>query len=353
MITPLVNRLNVNAPGGEYPVYVGKGLLGQAHDLLAAHKLNGQVVVVTNETLAPLYGQSLAKSLGAHFVTLPDGETHKTLATVRKMYDEFVALGLDRRAVIIALGGGVIGDSVGFAAATYLRGLPFVQVPLSLLAMVDASVGGKVGVNLPQGKNLVGAFKQPEFVLVDTDALRTLPEGERRSGLAEVIKHGLIANDSELLNPANFGELSPAFVARAIKVKIDVVIRDPFEQNERAFLNLGHTFAHAIEAVSDYTWRHGEAVAVGLIGAARLSHLFGLCSAHLPAQVESIVRATGLPTSYRDFDAELLRAAMDTDKKRQHNKIRFVLLRAPGELTLRDDVPDSFVMEVLMSLRES
>ncbi len=348
----MIETLTVAAPGGSYPVYVGGGLLGKMHQLLAEHHLPGQVVIVTNHTLAALHGQRLAESLDARLIALPDGESYKTLDTVRALYDEFAAAGLDRQTTVIAVGGGVIGDMVGFAAATYLRGLPFIQAPTSLLAMVDASVGGKVGVNLPQGKNLVGAFKQPEFVLADTDTLLTLPIDEQRAGLAEVIKHGLIANDPVLLDPANFTALTPAFIARAIQVKIDVVGRDPYERGERAFLNLGHTFAHALEAVGDYSWRHGEAVAVGLIGAARLSHLHELCGPELPEKVESILRAALLPTRYRDYTSADLRAAMNADKKRQDGRVRFVLMRAPGDLTLCDDVPDSLVLRVLDSLRE-
>lgn len=346
-----METLNVPAPGGEYQVYVGAGLLSQLRELLAQHNLVGQVVVATNETLAPLHGQSLAKALGARLIVIPDGETYKTLDTVRRVYDEFVATGLDRRSAVVALGGGVIGDMVGFAAATYLRGLPFVQAPTSLLAMVDASVGGKTGVNLPYGKNLVGAFKQPEFVVADTDLLHTLPDAERRSGLAEIVKHGFIA-DPTLLDPTQFDPITPEYVARAIRVKVDIVIRDPFENHERAFLNLGHTFAHAIEAVSNYTWRHGEAVAVGLIGAARLSYLHELCEPELVAQVEAAVRAAGLPTSYRGYSSTDLRAAMDTDKKRKTGRVRFVLMRGVGDLVLDDTVPDHLVLRTLDSLRE-
>ncbi|MHB8626745.1 MAG: 3-dehydroquinate synthase [Aggregatilineales bacterium] len=346
-----METLNVPTPGGEYQVYVGTGLLSQLHGLLAQHKLTGQTVMVTNDTLAPLHGQALADSLGAQLITIPDGETHKTLDTVRTLYDQFAATGLDRHSVVIALGGGVVGDMVGFAAATYLRGLSFVQAPTSLLAMVDASVGGKTGVNLPYGKNLVGVFKQPEFVVADIDLLRTLPEAERRSGLAEIIKHGFIG-DPSLLDPAQFDPITPEYVARAIRVKIDIVTRDPFEQHDRAFLNLGHTFAHAIEAVSNYTWRHGEAVAVGLIGAARLSHLHELCGPELPVQVETAVRAAGLPTSYMGYSPSDLRAAMNTDKKRQNGHVRFVLMHGIGDLMLDDSVPDYLVLQTLESLKQ-
>ncbi len=344
--------LTVHAPDAEYPVYIGAG---ERHALAAWLTERGiaQAVIVTNESIAPLYGRALAESLGAPLLTLPDGEQHKTLENVRILYDQFAAAGLDRHAAVIALGGGVIGDMVGFAAATYLRGVRFIQMPTSLLAMVDASVGGKVGVDLPAGKNLVGAFKQPEMVILDTETLATLPDAEWRSGLAEVIKSGLI-DDLSLLDVSTLDRGAPAdFIARAVRVKIRVVERDPYEQNIRAYLNLGHTFAHALETVSGYRWRHGEAVAVGLVGAARLSALTGQCEPELPARVESLVRAVGLPTSYAEYDPADLRAAMNADKKRQNGRVRFVLLHAPGAPLLTDDVSEAQIMIVLESLRTS
>lgn len=344
-----LHTLPVPAPGN-YAVYVGAGALQHLPDLLQQQHLTGQLVIVTNETLAPLHGQVLADRLGAALIAVPDGERYKTLEQVSDLYDQFARLGLDRQAVVIALGGGVVGDMAGFAAASYLRGVQFVQCPTSLLAMVDASVGGKTGVNLPQGKNLVGAFKQPALVVADTDLLATLPAAERRSGLAEIIKHGLIA-DSTLLDPAQFDPIRPDYVARAIQVKIDLVTRDPYEQNVRAFLNLGHTFGHAIEAVSGYQWRHGEAVAVGLIGAARLSYWHELCGPELPMQVEQIVRAAGLPTQISGFSTADLRAAMNSDKKRANGRVRFVLLKSVGEVMLDDTVPEALITRAIDSLR--
>ncbi len=340
--------LTVTAPGKQYPIHIGDGLLADATALL--EPLHGRRVVVTNETLKPLHAERLAQALDAALIALPDGEVYKTLDSVAALYDSFAALGLDRSAVVIALGGGVIGDMAGFAAATYLRGLSFVQIPTSLLAMVDSSVGGKVGVNLPQGKNLVGAFKQPEMVLIDTAVLATLPDVERRCGLAEAIKHGLLA-DPSLLNPDEYSAITPEFIARAVQVKIDVVQQDPYEQNIRAWLNLGHTFGHAIENVAHYSWRHGEAVAVGLVGAARLSVRHGLADASLAERVVGLLRAAGLPTSYSGFDAEDLRAAMEQDKKRAGARLRFVLLRGAGEPGLYDDVDDGEIMDVLQGLR--
>jgi 3-dehydroquinate synthetase len=232
-----------------------------------------------------------------------------------------------------------------------MRGLRLVQIPTSLLAMVDSSVGGKVGVDLPEGKNLVGAFKQPERVLIDPDVLATLPPVEWRCGMAETLKHGLLA-DAALLNPAlHHPQHAPELIRRAVQVKIDVVQADPYEQTIRAHLNLGHTFAHAIERVTEYGWRHGEAVAVGLLAAARLSQELGLCPATLAAEVEALLLATGLPCRLGGLDPAALLAAMRTDKKWQSGRNRFILLRGIGQPQIVEDVPETAVLHVLHVLQ--
>ncbi|MCZ2095171.1 MAG: 3-dehydroquinate synthase, partial [Anaerolineae bacterium] len=305
----------------------------------------------TNATLAPLYGEALVKRLSdAVLITMPDGEQYKTLDTVAKLYADFVAAGLDRGSTVIALGGGVVGDTAGFAAATYMRGVRLLQIPTSLLAMVDSSVGGKVGVDLPQGKNLVGAFKQPDAVVIDPDVLRTLPEREWRCGAAEAIKHALIADPGllDLIDPAADQSV---MIARAVQSKVDLVEQDPYEQNVRAYLNLGHTFAHAVELVSAYQWLHGEAVGVGLVAAARLSAALGMLDAADAAQVEAIIRRFDLPTRLGNLDPEELYAAMSTDKKWQGGHSRFVLLEGIGKPAIVRDVPPGQVIEVLASLR--
>jgi 3-dehydroquinate synthase len=349
-------RIPVRAPNAQYPIIVGSGLLQALPDLLTEHNLTRRVAIVTNETLAPLYGKALAEEFdGANLIVLPDGEQYKTLDTIHQLYGFFVEADLDRKAVVIALGGGVIGDMAGFAAATYLRGVPFVQAPTSLLAMVDSSVGGKVGVDLPQGKNLVGAFKQPELVVVDPAVLRTLPDVEWRCGVAETIKAGLI-RDPSLLDPSIYrrdaADGGASFIKQAIAIKVSVVQEDPYENNIRAYLNLGHTFGHALERASGYTWRHGDAVGLGLLAAARLSQVHGLCDTKLPFQVEQLLRALNLPVRYSGYTAAEIRAAMGTDKKRQNNQVRFVLLRAPGDPVLCSDVPEQKILNVLDSLRE-
>lgn len=347
---PTPDRLIVKTPEGEYPILIGAKAIKVLPTLLQLHNLSGKAAVITNTTLAPLYGREIAEALGGALITIPDGESHKTLDTVRMVYDRLFAASLDRKGIVIALGGGVVGDLAGFAAATYLRGVPFVQVPTSLLAMIDSSVGGKVGVDMPQGKNLIGAFKQPHLVVVDPTVLVTLPDSEWRCGVAEMIKHGLVS-DSSLLDPSLYkrGSDITDLIKRAVQVKIQVVEADPYEENIRAHLNLGHTFAHAIEKVSNFQWRHGEAVGFGLVAATRLSHKMNACPEELPKQVESLVSALGLPTRC-PLDARAVRDAMETDKKRAGGVIRFVLLEGIGKPVLRDDVPDHAVIEVLEGL---
>lgn len=350
----MAQRISVAVPGGDsYEIVIVPGLASKMALHAQGYKLDIQSAVVTNDTLRPIYGDRLAQQIpNSVVVSIPDGEKYKTLSTVAKLYTDFVGAGLDRSATVIALGGGVVGDTAGFAAATYMRGVRLVQFPTSLLAMVDSSVGGKVGVDLPQGKNLVGAFKQPDLVLVDPDVLRTLPERELRCGLAEVIKHGLLADDG-LLDPSFLQnpERLPEMIQRAIQVKVDVVQQDPYEQNIRAHLNLGHTFAHAIEQVSGYNWLHGEAVAVGLLAAARLSYALGLGSKSLPDEIYAILKAVGLPRQLGWLNVEPVYAAMATDKKWQGGCSRFVLLRDFGAPCVVENVPKQEVIKVLDSLK--
>lgn len=338
--------IQVDAPGGGYPIAITPGALKSFDP--EALGLNRRCAIVTNTTVAPLYGEALCARLpDAALIPVFDGEQYKNLDTVKQLYGAFIDAGLDRGSTVIALGGGVVGDTAGFAAATYMRGVRFVQMPTTLLSMVDSSVGGKVGVDLPQGKNLVGAFKQPGYVLIDPDVLATLPESERRGGMAEVIKHGLIA-DPELLDLLLTLD-DAALVTRAIQVKVDIVQADPYENGVRAHLNLGHTFAHAIEQVSGYAWSHGAAVGVGLIAAARLSRELGMTDDATVERVERIVIEHGLPSRI-GLDPDALYAAMATDKKWRGGKSRFVLLRAPGQVETVEGVPRDAVIRVLESL---
>jgi 3-dehydroquinate synthase len=287
-------------------------------------------------------------------VEIPEGERFKTLGTVRSIFDQLIDARLDRRSIVFALGGGVVGDTAGFAAATFLRGVPFVQLPTTLLAMVDASIGGKVAVDHPRGKNLVGAFKQPQAVIADTGALTSLPSVEFRAGLAEVVKHAMIG-DAGLFVELERGvwNTDPVdWLARAMRVKVEIVSRDPFETAERATLNLGHTFAHAFGRLADFKLRHGDAVAMGLVCAARLSVQRGLSASHLAPRVAGLLRSIGLPTRVpREMSVEAILDAMATDKKRLDARLRFVLPRALGDVVIVDDVTRGEIGPVIEEMK--
>lgn len=347
-------ELTIQGANGAYPVVIRPGALGDALPAFVGERRFSRVAVISNTTVGPLYGEALVARLpDAFLVTVPDGEAHKTLGTATALYGELLAGGCDRSSLVIALGGGMIGDLAGFVAATFMRGVAFVQAPTSLLAMVDASLGGKVGVDLPQGKNLVGAFKDPLAVFADTETLRTLPPVERRCGLAEALKAGLIA-DPPLVDHLLTRGPDPIeeVIGRAVRVKKAVVEQDRLERGARAYLNLGHTFAHAIEQVSDYAWKHGEAVALGLVAAARLSVRRGLAAPTLAATVERAVTALGLVARYTGLEPVALWEAMRHDKKFRGGSARFVLLREAGAPCIADDVPRDDVIAVLESLRE-
>jgi len=351
-----------------YPIHVGPGLLGSLGSALRAAGVAAgtRLAIVSNPVVEPLYGARTRASLEAAGLTtltstIPDGEAHKTLATVASLYDQFLAGGLDRSSLVLSLGGGVTGDLAGFAAATFMRGLPFAQVPTSLLAMVDASVGGKTGADLPQGKNLVGAFKQPRLVLVDPELLATPPLAEFRSGMAELLQHGILGDPdlfAQLESPpsADPTGLPAPILARALQVKIDVVEADPFEQGRRAVLNLGHTTGHALEQISGYRLRHGEAVAIGLVAAARIAAALGRADVALAGRIEAALTAWGLPTRIpagepgQPFTVGAIWAAMAHDKKRRGRAQRWVLPQALGRVEIAADVPPEVVKSVLRDL---
>jgi len=353
---PGLTRIGVAGPAGSYDLLLGNGLLENAGALLARRGVRpGPAALVTN-TMVRSHADTLANSLAAAgytptICTVPEGEQHKTLATVAQLYDQFVAAGLDRQSTVFAVGGGVIGDLAGFAAATYLRGVAFVQVPTSLLAMVDASVGGKTGVDLAQGKNLVGAFKQPAAVLMDMAVLATLPGDEFRAGLAEVVKHGILAAPQLFVQLEEEGPVSLLqLVADAVRVKVQIVERDPFEQAERATLNLGHTFGHAIEQVSHYQMRHGEAVAVGMVAAANLAVQLGRCEAALAARIRMLLERLGLPVQVNGYSIAAIYAAMAQDKKRVGKKLRFVVPQRLGDAAIVDDPGEEVVRNAIATV---
>ncbi|MCP4424344.1 MAG: 3-dehydroquinate synthase [Chloroflexi bacterium] len=351
----LFNRLPVTHPTGQYDVIVGANLLPRLRELAG---IGGPLATVTDSNVGPLYANQIEGA--ACVITVPAGERHKTLATVQTIYDELLAAGFDRKGTVVALGGGVVGDMAGFAAATYMRGVNFVQCPTSLLAMVDASVGAKTGVDLPQGKNLVGAFKQPTAVLADIATLQTLPPEEFAAGMAEVVKHALLANpdlfERLMIEDLRLYESSivnlQSLIVDAIQVKRDVVQEDPFEQGRRATLNLGHTFGHAIEQASGYAIRHGEGVAMGLVAAANLSVRLGYCSPDLQSQIETVLKRFHLPTCIpANLPSSALYQAMSSDKKKAAGRLRFVLLRGVGETFVTGDAVESDVLATLESVK--
>jgi len=339
--------IEVSMPDSAYPIFVGAGLVSQVGALISnLAEFSARCAIVTNSRVGELHAARLVDSLRSNnfeplLIEIPDGEKFKTLDTVRAVYDRLIDAQLDRRSIIFALGGGVVGDLAGFAAATFLRGVEFVQIPTTLLAMVDASIGGKVAVDHPRGKNLIGAFKQPRAVIADTSTLATLPDAEFRSGMAEVVKHGIIGDAGlfEQLESCDWRLEIRDWLPRAIQVKVDIVMRDPFERDERGKLNLGHTFGHALEQLSNYQMRHGDAVAIGLMCAARLASQRKMCDDHLGTRIENLLRAIGLSTRVpHEMSTDEILEAMTTDKKRSNNRLRFVLPRALGDVVIVDDV---------------
>lgn len=355
---PEIHTITVITPAGTYQVLVGPGLVSRIGNLLVQHGLTGKVAIVTDDTVGPLYGEAVSQALSAAdleavVVTMPAGEAYKTLDTVRALYDRLLDTGIDRSSTILALGGGVVGDTAGFVAATYMRGLPLVQVPTTLLAMVDSSIGGKVGVDLPRGKNLIGAFKQPALVVADPDVLATLPVIDFVAGFAEVIKHAVIA-DPELFEHIEMQgwEPLPWVLQRAIDVKRRIVEEDPFEKGRRAVLNLGHTFGHALEVLSDYELRHGFAVSIGLLAATLVALRLGLCALELERRILGMLVQYGLPISFGGVSPTQVWNAMAYDKKRVKDRLRFVLPRAIGDVVVTDAVPKDVVIDVLTQMRE-
>ncbi|RKZ80300.1 MAG: 3-dehydroquinate synthase [Gammaproteobacteria bacterium] len=342
-----------------YPIYIGDGVLSQA-DLLTRHIRGKEVLVVTNTTIAPLYLKNVLDSLTdyrAESVILPDGEEFKTLDVLNQVFDKLLSSHFSRQVTLIALGGGVIGDMTGFAAACYQRGVPFIQIPTTLLSQVDSSVGGKTAVNHPLGKNMIGAFYQPKCVIADTNTLNTLEDRQLSSGLAEVIKYGLI-NDPEFfdwleqnmsaLRARQTDVLSEA-IERSCQDKADVVASDELEHGVRALLNLGHTFGHAIETGMGYgSWLHGEAIAVGMLMAAELSQRMGWIDGVIVARIKTLLIAAGLPTTIPDeMSSDQFMNLMAVDKKVQDGRIRLVLLKGIGQAIMSDDYDADKLVETL------
>ena len=351
-------RLNVSIPGHSYPIYIGADILTQVD--LSPHIHGSQVMVVTNETVAPLYLSTLLNRLSAYQVTqiiLPDGEKYKTLSTLDRIFSALLDAKFDRHCTLIALGGGVIGDMTGFAAACYQRGVKFIQIPTTLLAQVDSSIGGKTAVNHALGKNMIGAFHQPNMVLSDVNTLITLADREIRAGLAEIIKIALIADAkffewleisiSKLL--AKDQDFLIEAILRACALKTKIVVADEKETGQRALLNLGHTFGHAIEVNLHYQdWLHGEAVAAGLVAASALSMRLGWIKAASHQRIIALLEATQLPIAApHTLNPEQLLAAMQLDKKVIAQQLRLILLKDIGEAIISTEFSITDVEEIV------
>jgi 3-dehydroquinate synthase len=358
-----VHTVNVSLGDRSYAIEIGAGL-DQAGERLSGLGFGKKMAVVTNPTVKELYGQRLVESLKAAgflvmSIEIPDGEKYKNLDWANSIYTALLINSFDRKSALVALGGGVIGDLTGFAAATFMRGVPFVQVPTTLLAMVDSSVGGKTGVNHPMGKNMIGAFYQPKKVLMDLGVLSTLPKEELLSGMAEVIKYGVIwdAGLFEYLgeNRDRILALDPGALAhvvrRSCEIKAEVVSKDEREGGLRAILNFGHTVGHAIETAENYTMRHGHAIAIGMVYASRLAHRTGLCDASVPERVEELIRSYGLPADLsalaRKPSVTELMGTMQLDKKAEGGKVKFVLPKKIGEVVITKEWDEEVLKDLL------
>ena len=354
-------KVSIDLDDRSYDIHIASGLLELASAWQGLPRA-ATALIVTNDTVGPLYAQQLQRSLSAHYpkvltLSLPDGEAYKTWETLQSIFDVLLQNACDRKTVLFALGGGVVGDITGFAAACYMRGVPFVQVPTTLLAQVDSSVGGKTAINHPIGKNMIGAFYQPERVVCDLHTLQSLPPRELSAGLAEVIKYGPIAdmaffdwieNNLDALLAREPKALAYA-VKRSCEIKAHVVGQDERESGLRAILNFGHTFGHAIEAGLGFgEWLHGEAVGCGMVMAAQLSQRLGLVDIAFSERLTSLIQRAGLPTVGPDLGAEVYLHHMRVDKKAEAGDIRFVLIDPPGSAVVRG-APDAMVAEVIQA----
>lgn len=361
-MSKFVDEVRVELRERSYSIHIGKDILGLMGSELRTAGFDGKLSVISTPPIIEFYGKLVMDSLvDAGFEVfleeVPDSEESKSLEMAGRLYDRFVAHGLERNSVLLALGGGVVGDLAGFVAATFKRGLPFIQVPTTLLSQVDSSIGGKVAVNHPLGKNLIGAFYQPSAVFVDIHTLRTLPRRDFVAGVAEVIRYGAVrdreffafleSNLSRLLNLDN--EVIRHAIRTSCAIKARIVTEDERETSGvRTILNYGHTIGHALETLTDYkVYKHGEAVAIGMVYAARLASRIGVCSRKEADRQEDLISAAGLPTSLRDFDPKKIIHAMGQDKKIEGGKLRFVLTEKVGRVNIYADITHDILLEVL------
>lgn len=359
--------INVNLPESSYEIEIAPSTLDKLGEYMSKLKLGRKVLIVSNPTVFELYGARVVNSLEANnyqvfTCILPDGESYKNLDSIKEIYDACVEHRLERSSTLVALGGGVIGDMTGFAAATYLRGINFVQAPTTLLAMVDSSIGGKTGVNHPKGKNLIGAFYQPQFVLIDPEVLQTLPEREFRAGMAEVIKYGVIwdaeffAQMEASTHLDSIKTISPELLETIIKLscqaKADVVGQDEREAGLRAILNYGHTIGHAVESLTGYTEViHGEAVGIGMVAAGEMAAELGMWTKAETERQNHLIAKAGLLTHLPKVNIDEIITAIQIDKKVRDGKVRFILPTQIGKVKITDEVPTNTIRSVLNNLQ--
>ena len=354
-------KIPVNLADRSYKITIGRGILERTATYLPSTTYTS-AAILTHPHLVDAYAEPVRRSLAAVGIrtvvlTIPPGERYKNLRTTARLYDRLMEAGIDRKGLIVTVGGGVLGDLGGFVAATYLRGIDFLQAPTTLLAQVDASIGGKTGVDLPGGKNLVGAFHQPRAVIIDTDTLETLSSRELRSGLAEVVKYGIIADGALFIRLAaemplllrRNPDLLFYAIERSCRIKARIVAEDETEQDRRAILNFGHTVGHALEVVTGYRrYKHGEAISIGMVSACLIGEVMGYTPPDVTPRVAGLLRSAGLPTAFPDdVDKNLLSQAMSHDKKALGGRVRFVLARAIGNVEHGIDVPETAVRAAL------
>ncbi len=358
-----MKKLHIDLADRSYDILIGQNLFARLSEITPAISQLKRAVIVTHPSIHKLYGSVLeaglqSAGLQTRFVDIPEGEASKTLQSAQGVYDHLMEHHSDRNTLMVALGGGVIGDLTGFIAATYQRGVPYLQVPTTLLSQGDSSVGGKTAVNHPLGKNMIGAFYQPRAVIIDLDTLKTLPSDEFRAGMAEIIKYGVIedpglfayleANADRIIDQDI--ECLEHIVETSCAIKTKVVERDETESNYRMVLNYGHTLGHAIEALTGYTrYKHGEAVAIGMVAAARLSHQMGYCDAGVGDRIATLVQRFGLPDQIPDFTTREYIETMYRDKKAREKQIRFILVKEIGTVDIIDAVPETELERLLAS----
>jgi 3-dehydroquinate synthase len=356
-----MQRLAIDLGDRSYEILIGPGLRKRVGEFLKTVLNPSRIVIITHPSINSIYGEEVANNFidqgwATDIIEVPEGESSKNLGQAEKLYDRLLELNCDRKSVLVALGGGVIGDLVGFVAATYQRGIPFVQVPTTLLSQVDSSVGGKTAVNHPKGKNMIGAFYQPRLVVADLETLRTLAAKEYRAGLAEIVKYGAIS-DAKLFEflEARYKDILNLdhnclshIIETSCAIKARVVEKDERESHYRMILNFGHTLGHAIESLTNYSrFIHGEAVAIGMVGAAELSHSMGKCSEEVPKRLEALLKNLGLPVEMPGLDSAAIIDSLYHDKKTMDRKIKFILVKEIGSIEIVDHMPEAEILKIL------